>query len=199
MPRLSDEVREKRRRHVLESAWKCFSREGFHATSMDQIIAESGMSSAAVYRYFRSKDDLIAATADEALVNIRGALAEFEHADPPPTPSDLLTNLSDSLTRQMRVPEYDMTKITIATWAEALRQPTLHDRAHRFYDEVLHRLTGVARAWRDGGQIAATADPVAVAKLFMTLMPGMLVIRHLGDSADAAELAAAIHAFTPGA
>jgi AcrR family transcriptional regulator len=194
MPRLSDEVREKRRRHVLESAWKCFSRQGFHATSMDQIIAESGMSSAAVYRYFRSKDDLIAATADEALINFRAALAGAEESASPPTPAELLGLLSDALTRQMRAPDYDMTKITVATWAESLRQPELNDRAHHFYDEVLARLTRLAEAWREHGVVRADADPVAVAKLFMTLMPGMIVIRHLGDPASAADLAAAIDA-----
>ena len=54
MPRLSTELFAQRRQHVLTSAWQCFSRDGFHATSMDDIIAATGMSSSAVYRYFRS-------------------------------------------------------------------------------------------------------------------------------------------------
>lgn len=162
---------------------------------MDQVIAESGMSSAAVYRYFRSKDDLIAATADEALSNLRDTLSGLDGA-PPPTPSDLLDLLADALTNQMQTPGYDMTKITIATWGEALRQPALHRRARRFYDEVLDRLTALAERWRDSGLVAADADPLAVAKLFMTLMPGMLVIRHLGAPTGAAELASALAAFT---
>ena len=44
----------------------CFAREGFHATSMQKICAEAGMSPGAFYRYFRSKEELIAAiVADE--------------------------------------------------------------------------------------------------------------------------------------
>ncbi|HEX3781251.1 MAG TPA: TetR family transcriptional regulator, partial [Pseudonocardiaceae bacterium] len=33
-----------RRRQILTCAWTCFSRNGFHATSMDDIIAATGMS-----------------------------------------------------------------------------------------------------------------------------------------------------------
>ena len=75
MPRLSEQRREERRRHILTSAWGCFSRNGFHATSMDDVIAATGMSSSAVYRYFRSKDELIAAAADEGLALVRDLLS----------------------------------------------------------------------------------------------------------------------------
>ena len=59
MPRLSEQTRAQRRQHILTSAWTCFSRDGFHATSMDQVIAQTGMSSSAVYRYFGSKEEII--------------------------------------------------------------------------------------------------------------------------------------------
>jgi AcrR family transcriptional regulator len=70
MPRLSDTTRAQRRQHILTSAWRCFSRDGFHVTSMDQVIAETGMSSSAVYRYFRSKEQIIRATAEQGVVRL---------------------------------------------------------------------------------------------------------------------------------
>jgi AcrR family transcriptional regulator len=196
MPRLSDDERDRRRRHVLVSAWKCFSRQGFQATSMDQIIAETGMSSAAVYRYFPGKDDLIAAAADEALVRLRAALSGVDAADPPPTPATLLALLVDAVTTQMADPDYDMTRITIATWGEALRQPGLAERARHFYAEAREMLTALARRWHDAGLLAADADPAAVAALFLTLMPGIIVTHHLAEPAAAAELWSAITGLT---
>jgi AcrR family transcriptional regulator len=71
VPKLSDQTRARRRQHILTSAWSCFSRNGFHATSMDDVIAASGMSSSAVYRYFRGKEELIEATTDEGLAKVR--------------------------------------------------------------------------------------------------------------------------------
>lgn len=53
MPRLSEKTRADRRQHILTSAWKCCSRNSFHATSIAEVIAETGMSSSAAYRYFR--------------------------------------------------------------------------------------------------------------------------------------------------
>jgi AcrR family transcriptional regulator len=53
---------------------------------MDDIIAETGMSSSVVYRYFRSKDDLIDAAADEALRLIVDVLAPLADQDAPPSP-----------------------------------------------------------------------------------------------------------------
>ena len=85
-----------------------------------------------------------------------------------------------------------MTKISIVAWGEALRRPELHDRAVRFYGEALEFFTRLARRWQDTGVIPGGADPVAVAKVFITLMPGMMVTRHLSEPATAAELAAGI-------
>jgi TetR/AcrR family transcriptional regulator, repressor for uid operon len=55
----------RRRRQILDAAMACFRRRGFHQTSMQEICAEAGLSAGAVYRYFPSKTDIIAAIADE--------------------------------------------------------------------------------------------------------------------------------------
>ncbi|BBZ26583.1 hypothetical protein MMAD_08780 [Mycolicibacterium madagascariense] len=196
MPKLSDEVREQRRRHVLVSAWKCFSRQGFHATSMDQIIAETGMSPNAVYRYFAGKEELIDAAADEALLVLRETLRGTELTDPAPGPAELLDLLAEGLRRQAEGSGYDMTKISIVAWGEALRRPALHDKAIRFYAEALVYFTRLAERWQATGVIAPDADPNAVAKVFLTLMPGMMVTRHLSEPATVTELVAGLRAIT---
>ena len=70
MPRLSDKTRQQRRQHILTSAWRCFSRDGFHATSIEDVIAATGMSSSAVYRYFRSKEEIIRASAETGVERV---------------------------------------------------------------------------------------------------------------------------------
>ena len=80
MPKVSDAHRESRREQILIAAWKCFSRNGFHSTSMADVIAEAGLSAGAVYLYFRSKDDIIVAVATQVFGGIEGRLLQF--ADP---------------------------------------------------------------------------------------------------------------------
>ncbi|HEY9407971.1 MAG TPA: helix-turn-helix domain-containing protein, partial [Jiangellaceae bacterium] len=52
MPRVSEAHLAARRDQILQAAWTCFARDGFHATSMQDVFAEAGLSAGAVYRYF---------------------------------------------------------------------------------------------------------------------------------------------------
>ena len=49
------------RQRILEAAMLCFSENGFHSASMQQICAAANMSPGGVYRYFASKDAIIEA------------------------------------------------------------------------------------------------------------------------------------------
>lgn len=48
-----------RRQHLIDTAFRLFNEHGYHATGIDWILAESGVSKATLYKYFPSKDDLI--------------------------------------------------------------------------------------------------------------------------------------------
>ena len=50
-----------RREHLVETALRLFYEKGFHATGIDTILAESGVAKMTLYKYFKSKDDLILA------------------------------------------------------------------------------------------------------------------------------------------
>ena len=52
------------RDRILDTAKRLFYRDGFRATGIDRIIAESGAAKMSLYRHFASKDDLIAAFLD---------------------------------------------------------------------------------------------------------------------------------------
>lgn len=192
MPRISEELRAERRRHVLTSAWSCFARDGFHVTSMDQIIAATGMSSSAVYRYFRSKDELIDATAGEALELIGSLFGNLLAADPPPTPDRTLQALVADLRSRGRQEDYDISQLAMQAWTEALRRPHLHELVNAYYRSTQANFAELARRWRAAGYIAPDADIDAVAALLTTLMPGLIVLEHLGDGSSAGRLIAGI-------
>ncbi len=48
-----------KRGHIVETAYRLFRAEGFHATGIDRIIAEAGIAKMTLYRHFPGKDDLI--------------------------------------------------------------------------------------------------------------------------------------------
>lgn len=51
-----------KRQNIVKQAYDVFYRHGFHATAVDKILSKSGISKRTVYKYFRSKEELIAAS-----------------------------------------------------------------------------------------------------------------------------------------
>jgi AcrR family transcriptional regulator len=185
MPRLSDTTRAQRRQHILTSAWGCFSRDGFHVTSMDDIIAATGMSSSAVYRYFRSKEEMIRASAEEGIARVRESFVALLDRDPCPDPAETLTFLVTELHRRTDNPDYDLTRIALQTWAEALRDPVLHERVRQLYVDTLERIAELAQQWRDYGYLPPEADTKAVAATVLSIMHGLVVMHHVVDDLPA--------------
>jgi AcrR family transcriptional regulator len=181
MPRLNDSTRAQRRQHILTSAWACFSRDGFHATSMDEIIAATGMSSSAVYRYFRSKEEIIHASAEEGVVRVGAIFVGLLERDPCPDPAQTLTLLVAELRRRTGNPDYDMTRLAVQTWAEALRDPVLHHRARQLYRDALDHIGELVQRWRDNGYLPPDADTEAVAATLLSIMFGLIVMHHVVD------------------
>ena len=73
---------EERRSAILDAALTAFSRKGYHATSLDDIAGEAGVSKALIYEHFASKQelhaDLIARNARELTQRVAGALSGIE-------------------------------------------------------------------------------------------------------------------------
>ena len=64
MRRANVQLKADRRFEILRAAQTCFARSGFHQTSMQEICIEAGMSPGNLYRYFRSKEEIIAGIAE---------------------------------------------------------------------------------------------------------------------------------------
>jgi AcrR family transcriptional regulator len=136
------------------------------------------MSSSAVYRYFRSKDEIIDAAADEALALVRDLFARLLERQPSPSPAEVVTAMVAEVDQRSSHPDYDLTRIAIQAWGEALRSPELEARTRTFYSAVHDQMMELARRWRDEGRMPE-ADEEQIATALITLMPGILVGRHL--------------------
>lgn len=176
MPKVSEEHLAARRRQILDAALACFSRTGFHQTSMQAIFAESGLSPGAVYRYFKGKEEIVQAIAMETL----GGLAAALEAGPPGRPDELMGRMLDMIEavelRDQRL------RLALQVWGEAMVNP---------------RLAGFVRKAIDGlrERIAAELDcpdPDATARVLVALAQGSVVQRDLyGDEFDPDEFRAA--------
>ncbi|MFL6076346.1 MAG: TetR/AcrR family transcriptional regulator [Mycobacteriales bacterium] len=178
MPRVSQQHLDARRRQILAAAWRCFVRDGFHQTSMQDILAEAGVSAGAFYRYFTGKHELIRTIALEAITDLRATLADLKAAEPPPSLPEALERITDSVIALQGRPE-DPTLIALQAWAESHRDPELRE----FFDGVFAGIqvdyaTVVARA-QASGRYPADADPDAVGRVLFGLAQGFMLQRLL--------------------
>ena len=67
---------EERRVAILDSALAVFAERGYHASSIDDIAREAGVSKALIYEHFASKQDLYAELLEQHAGDLFSALAE---------------------------------------------------------------------------------------------------------------------------
>ncbi|KXI28816.1 TetR/AcrR family transcriptional regulator [Paraglaciecola hydrolytica] len=48
-----------RKQVLIDTAYRLFNQHGYHATGIDRILADSGVSKATLYKHFKSKEELI--------------------------------------------------------------------------------------------------------------------------------------------
>src|SRR4029450_11102318 len=111
------------RREILEAAGRCFGERGFHSTSMQDFFAASGLSAGLVYRYFRSKDELLAELAAEALEQLHASVEEATAAAERPGTEEVLARLLrtiDELDTRERI-----ARVAVHVWGEALVNPAV--------------------------------------------------------------------------
>ncbi|MFF2778408.1 TetR/AcrR family transcriptional regulator [Streptomyces sp. NPDC058052] len=184
MARVSQEHLDARRRQILDGAARCFARNGFHATSMQDVLAEAGLSAGAVYRYFRSKDELIAAIAEETFTRIRGAFAEATGENPPPMPDVLIARvMTIVLERRIAGAERQaFARLIIQVWAETLRDEALAKTLTQGFDGMREIWAGLVDAYRANGLVPADVSSEDMARTLIATVQGFIAQQALfGD------------------
>jgi AcrR family transcriptional regulator len=182
MPRVSEQHLAARRRQIVDAATRCFNRDGFHGTSIHDVIGEAGLSVGAFYRYFRSKDDLIRAIAQEKIDEVSGVVDAALAASPLPP---LLTTLEQVLAvidRSMG-PDGPL-NIAIQVWGEAQRDADLAAMVADLYGRIRDKATQLVRRAQEAGQLAEGGDPDAVGSVVFGLIQGYLMQRILIGDVD---------------
>lgn len=173
MPYVSQARAEARRRQIIESAFECFSRRGVRGTALLDICREARISVNTLYRTFSSKEEIVAAVAEESrrrdLLLIEG-LAEDAAREPPQAPTRFFT--AERLAG-LRSPEE--TRVRIELWAEALHDPEVGEIVHRGMEDV------AAAIGQALGESDSCADPTDEARALTFLWNGSAPWRSLVD------------------
>jgi AcrR family transcriptional regulator len=182
MPKVSQAHRDARRQQILAAATRCVARQGFHRTTMADVIGEAGLSAGAVYGYFKSKTDLIRAIADSALGPAAERLEELAHTE---GTLGLDNVLEEFLASALETYGDSSPQIAVQVWAEAARDPQVAAMASDRIGSLRRALAVLVRRCQHDKTLAKGGDADQMALVLVGLLPGYILQRLLDPSVSA--------------
>ncbi len=167
MRRANAQRQSDRRLEILDAAQRCFARAGFHGASMQEICAQAGMSPGNLYRYFPSKEALIAGICER---NRAEAAESFLAVDRAPGFFEGLAALAHYHLVERPEVEADL---CAEIMAESRRNPEMARLQTELERDIKTRLIDMLRRAAGRGEISGEVDLDAAATMLMVLGDGM--------------------------
>jgi AcrR family transcriptional regulator len=190
MPRITAARASEQRERILDAALTCFAREGFHAATVQDIVAESGLSPGAIYGYFKGKTEIAMAIASERHTMERRRM-EFALAAPDIDTS--LQRLLDGFVLELRNPaERRWRHLAVQLWAESLSNPRLKREALGGVSQAVDVLSRMIAQAQNRGSWPKHLDPAYAARVMIAILQGISLQRAWDDRVDVERFAAAL-------
>jgi AcrR family transcriptional regulator len=167
MRRASAQLQIDRRAEILSAAQRCFVRSGFHQTSMQEICAEAGMSPGNLYRYFASKEAIIAGIAERDRAEVAGQLNAVDMSD------DFWPTFAALARHHVVDTPNDKVGLCVEIMAESRRNPDVGKMFQGFDADVKARLVALLRQAAERGEVASDIDFEGVATMLMIVVDGV--------------------------
>lgn len=169
-----------KRADLIRNSLPLFYRNGFHATGMDLVAKETGVSKTSIYKHFRTKDELILAVLRLRDENFRNWLYRRmeELSD---TPKGQLLSMFDALGEWFREDGFQGCMFIKASAEFQDRENAINVQSYEHKRLLSDHLEALARK-------ANLRDPLATARQLMILKEGAIVIAAMShQDASAAE------------
>lgn len=162
--------RDQQIQRILDAAQACFVRSGFQGASMQQICAECGMSPGALYRYFPSKEAIVAAICEADREDEMTCFAVFRDA----------TSAVDGLVEgAMAHIAHTHNKGSAALFAEmrseSNRNPTIRETVDGHKLEIAGMIAPLIQGAMERGEIAPPVEPQTLMAILMSVGEGIAI------------------------
>lgn len=158
-----------KREQLVQTAQQLFYQEGYHATGIDRILAESGVAKMTLYKHFRSKEELITAVLEDRHRQLASLLdAQFERL----APAQAILATFHGLQQWIEAPGYCGCLFGHAAAEYQDPQHPVHRQASAHKAYLLERFSGALQA---GG----VDRPESLARQLLMLLEGAMSLAHL--------------------
>jgi AcrR family transcriptional regulator len=173
MPKVSQSYRNARRDHILQAALVCFSRQGFHRATMQDIVKQSRLSPGAIYNYFESKEEIIEAIANERRARERALMIEARQQA---GVARVFKRIRDGFFGELRNPKERLRRrVGIQLWAEAQRNPRILKIVRRGVNGPRKLLKAIISDAQRRKEISDQIDSDAMARFMIAAFQGFVL------------------------
>jgi TetR/AcrR family transcriptional regulator, transcriptional repressor for nem operon len=176
MPRISAAHEQQVRDRIIQAAVTVFSEKGYHRATISDVVRRSGLSVGAIYTHFKNKEELFLHSCD--LISGQG-LDEMAVRLAP------LTSSAERLRAAVAyyvetIDEFDAAPGQVGlvrAWAEAGEEPGVREMLVRRRERLVGAAQLLIREGISRGELPATLDVDAIARGFIALLDGLLLLR----------------------
>ena len=196
MPKVKPETLAARREQILQAAEICFARQGFHQTTMHDVIRESRLSAGCIYSYFASKEELIQAigedrhSRDDLLLAIKD-----ERGDPLENLREMARAFLADLQKERGL---RTRRVALQLWAEALRDEVIREQVTSGIHKPMAIIVKLVRHGQRLGAIDGGLKPETIARTIVSMFQGMVLQRLWGEPFPTTEAMKAFDIFLAG-
>lgn len=164
MPKVSDDHRRAQEERFVDAARRCFTRLGVENTSMENIRGEAGVSAGLMYRYFRSKNEMIRAAIAGSMDQFEALIVEVSGGKKADTGVGFLRLLLETLSKFRRHTDgVDLFVLAIQGWAHAQSHPEAKAVISESFARQMASYRSAARRWTTPAKADGAARAVAAA------------------------------------
>lgn len=168
------------RRGLLDASVAVFNESGYDATSVAALATRLGLSKAALYHHFSSKEEILETALGEALDGLEGVLVDTRTV----IPSERLAAVLQGAVRVLAAHLPSVTLLLRVRGNSEVERRAL-ERRRAFDQEV----TGIVRAAQEDGTIRADVDASVATRLLFGMVNSLVEWYRPGGAEDADGLA----------
>ena len=173
MPRITRARADARRRQIIEAALTCFARKGFHKTTMQDVVEQSGLSPGSIYCHFASKQDIIVAVVEE---RHRRERALLQRAFEKQSFAETIDQLATDFIAPLHTPEERAwRRLTVQLWAESLHDRRLAVAVRDGVESPKAMLARTVQRAKARGELPRLLDAHATARLLIAFFQGLVL------------------------
>ena len=171
--------RGRRRDAILRAASALFSRQGYHSTSVADVIAAAGISRGTFYLYFDNKDSLFLELIEQFVQRIISVVEVVDPSGPDPT-----QRIYENVRRVVDV-VFDNGDLTVLVLREDVGlNPEVDEKLRRFYGFVREMVEGALENGARLGLIRKVNEPIVATALIGAIKE--VFMHHLVIAPDSA-------------